>query len=165
MQGLPSDALAVLHSLASLIVPSDEQGPGASDAQVVSELDRVLTEDRVRQVRYLAGLRAFDDYAQRECGARFAALPLNQQMQLVIGIEQVRDRIYAEAGSLSERLRRRLSYWYYTGWHEFLPLIEFWQLLRTDVLTVFYSNEVVWKWLGYSGPPFPLGYYPRVPGT
>ncbi|MEW6246149.1 MAG: gluconate 2-dehydrogenase subunit 3 family protein [Nitrospirota bacterium] len=157
-RALPTESFAVLEALASLIVPTDGHGPGAIEARVAIELDRTLIGNPARRMQYFLGLRAFDDYARTRFGSGFPTLPHHRQLELLSAVHQAGERIHSEAGSLAERAQRKISYWYYARWHRLLPLIEFWIIVRADVLTVFYSSREAWDWLGYDGPPFPNGY-------
>jgi gluconate 2-dehydrogenase gamma chain len=66
------------------LIPSDENGPGASEARAAHYIDRALTGPlRTSRDAYAAGLAAIDAYAMSSKGATFAKLsPANQDAVL-----------------------------------------------------------------------------------
>ena len=144
----------VLAALASLIIPSDDTGPGAADADVTASLDRLLARSPARQPFYRNGLLACDEWAQREHGRSFVALTPDQQRALLRWLEPT-DAALTRSASLTGKLRRK-AVDVYRKWR--CPLLELFPELSRDVMGAFYTHRVCWDWLGYDGPPMPDGY-------
>ena len=159
---LTANEYAVLEALATLILPSDHHGPGAAEAGVAAKIDRMLASTLSLQELYSMGLTACDQLARRRYQASFTSLAQSQQIELLSFIERARTKIYGSSRSLPDRARRKFWYWYYSGWLSLRPIVNFWIQLQVDVMTQFYSSQVAWNWLGYEGPPFPLGYITRA---
>ena len=96
----------MLEAIVARLIPTDENGPGATEARAAHYIDRALVGPlRGSRAAYAAGLAALDDYAQSAKGAPFAKL---------VGAgpgrgadrhgEERRDRLHAEC-------RRRSSIW------------------------------------------------------
>lgn len=151
---LTSTESALLGAVAALIVPSDEHGPGAKEADVVGTLDRLVAGSPWRQSLYGPGLLGFDEWAVREHGQVFTELPAEQQRALLAWAEQMcswgRQRT-----SLPAKVARKVVFMYQT-WR--CPVLELFPELVKDVVGAFYISPVAWQWLGYDGPPLPLGY-------
>jgi hypothetical protein len=144
----------LVECLAALIVPSDDAAPGAHEADVVTRLDRLLARSRTRQPLYARGLLGFDELARRGHGCPFVALTPDQQMAL---LKRVDTMLHGPAAtpSLTSRLIRRAAM-VYQQWR--MPALVLFPRFREDVLGAFYSSPVAHRWLGYDGPPMPLGY-------
>jgi hypothetical protein len=142
--------------LASLIVPSDEAGPGAKEAGVVEKIDHWVAVSTEKQIVYARGLLALDERALHDSDCTFVHLTFEQQLNL---LRQV-DRLHHEcssSGSNLNKMKTRLLVRYYKV-NGFFWAVELFQRLVADVLRAFYSSRVCWDWLGYDGPPMPYGY-------
>jgi hypothetical protein len=157
-QPLSSKEMLTLECLAAIILPSDSSGPGAVDAGVVATIIRSLGTDKGKQSAYKRGLQAIDGLARGRFEKDLEALSPEFQHALVSFIDQADGRIGFDARTIAERVRRKLSYWYYASLMDVASVLEFWKMLREDVLVQFYSSRIAWDWLGYEGPPFPNGY-------
>lgn len=144
----------ILAALASLIIPSDDTGPGAADADVTAALDRLLAGSPARQTLYRNGLLACDEWAQREYGRSFVTLAPDHQRELLRWVEPA-DSAVTRTASLTGKLRRK-AVDFYRKWR--CPLVELFPELSRDVMGAFYTHRVCWDWLGYDGPPMPDGY-------
>jgi gluconate 2-dehydrogenase gamma chain len=74
-----------LEAIVARLIPSDENGPGATEARAAHYIDRALTGPlRTSRDAYAAGLTAIDAYAMSSKGATFAKLsPANQDAVLI----------------------------------------------------------------------------------
>jgi gluconate 2-dehydrogenase gamma chain len=78
----------LLDRIAELIVPSDEHGPGATEAMAVRYIDRALAGALVAQREaYAVGLEALERYARQTRGAPFLQLSETRQISLLIDVE------------------------------------------------------------------------------
>jgi gluconate 2-dehydrogenase gamma chain len=78
----------VLDRIAELLVPSDENGPGATEAMAVRYIDRALAGALSGQRKtYTVGLEALERYARQTRGGPFLALTETQQISLLIDVE------------------------------------------------------------------------------
>jgi gluconate 2-dehydrogenase gamma chain len=65
----------MLEAIVARLIPTDENGPGATEARAAHYIDRALAGPlRTSRPAYAAGLAALDDYAQSAKGASFAKL-------------------------------------------------------------------------------------------
>lgn len=75
---------AILDRLSDIILPSDEQSPGAHEAQVVCYLDLVAMHSSTeRQRRWHEGIEAVDSTARRRFSRPFVDCSPEQQEQIV----------------------------------------------------------------------------------
>lgn len=148
----------LIGALATLILPSDETGPGASEAGVVDTLDHLVATSRSRQALYARGLYGFDELAQRKHGRGFAELTHAQQVNLLKMVDPAHYSGNARTTSVVE-VKRKLTvlYRHFIGPSLGEASVLF-PVLVGDVLQAFYSSRVAWDWLGYDGPPGPRGY-------
>jgi len=149
----PEEAL-VVEALASLIVPSDETGPGAKEVGVTASLDRLLAQSPSRQHAYRSGLLACDEWARRQHGRCFAELTVDQQRELLDWVDPAGSRP-VKPSSLGHKVWRKATD-VYRKWR--CPFVELFPELARDVMGAFYTHPVTWHWLGYDGPPMPAGY-------
>lgn len=149
----PGEAM-VVGALASLIVPSDETGPGAKEADVTAALDGLLARSQSRQRLYRYGLLACDEWARREHGRSFVELTAGQQRELLRWVDPAGAR-FAVPSSVSRKILRK-AVDVYRKWR--CPLVELFPELARDVMGAFYTHRISWEWLGYDGPPMPDGY-------
>jgi Gluconate 2-dehydrogenase subunit 3 len=144
----------LVESLASVILPSDEHGPGAREAGVAETLDRLIAQMPGRQPLYARGLRSLDRQASREMGRSFPELGSGNQVSFVKRLETIASgpsRPSSAAGRVGGLIERLYNKWRFPA-ASFLP--EF----VDDTMKAFYTSPAAWKWLGYDGPPMPLGY-------
>ncbi len=159
----PDDAV-VAEALANLIVPPDDEGPGIEDVGVLGPtaleaLDQLIAGSLERQTSYGRGLVAFDIWAQRDHGCKFAAMAQGDQTRLLSAAECV----YKEWSSPAPLVHK--------AWRRFNLVIrgkgvpfsagQLFPQIRSDCLQVFYTSRVSWMWLEYDGPPMDKG-YPRL---
>ena len=78
----------LLDRIAELMVPSDELGPGATEAMAVRYIDRALAGALAEQRQaYRVGLEALERYARQTRGAPFLQLTETRQISLLIDVE------------------------------------------------------------------------------
>ena len=78
----------LLDRIAELLVPSDENGPGATEAMAVRYIDRALAGALADQREaYRVGLEALERYARQTRGAAFLQLTETRQISLLIDVE------------------------------------------------------------------------------
>lgn len=161
------DERATVAALACLIVPSDDDAPGADDIDVlgpsaVQLIEQWVSRSPTRRV-HARGLIALDEMARKAHGVPFTALSVERQRE-VFGVVEAR---YAESTGLASspvlakigrKLKRILAM--LQGWG---PAVDLYPVIVNDVMKAFYTSEVAWVWLGYDGPPMPEG-YPSLAG-
>ena len=158
-----ADERAMVAALARLIVPSGDDAPGADDIDVlgpsaVQRIEQWVAESPARRRLYARGLLALDEMAERAHGVPFAMLSTGQQRELFGAVEVL---YMGSAGipsiSVLGKIGRKLKglYGMLQGWG---PAVDLYPVIVTDVLKAFYTSEVAWIWLGYDGPPMPIGY-------
>jgi gluconate 2-dehydrogenase gamma chain len=78
----------LMDAVVARLIPTDENGPGATEAQAVRYIDRALGSALAssRQA-YTAGLAALDRYAQSSRGAAFTRLSPTDQDSVLIDVE------------------------------------------------------------------------------
>jgi gluconate 2-dehydrogenase gamma chain len=78
-----------LEAIVARLIPSDENGPGATEARAAHYIDRALTGPlRSSREAYAAGLAAIDAYAQSTKGAVFAHLAAPDQDAVLTDMEK-----------------------------------------------------------------------------
>lgn len=141
---------SLIAALSAVIVPSDGNGPGSVEAQVDEKLDRLVASSLHRQRIYRQGLAAIDRLARRRFGDGFINLRAEQQLRLLELIDKATSqKTRAASGWIGKSLRRA-----YFAWSGIGTASRAFRLLVKDTLDMFYSSEVAWAWLRYSGPPF-----------
>lgn len=153
---------ALVGSLAALIVPSDETGPGALDTEVVNTIDSMVSKSQSRQTLYTKGLKAFDEAAQHKYNLPFIKLTYEQQIDLLKLVDRVHEELILRDYSLLNRINRKFKYYKYTKWDGLGATTDMFPTLVKDVIQSFYTTQVAWDWLGYDGPPQPIGYIGEV---
>jgi gluconate 2-dehydrogenase gamma chain len=79
----------ILEAIVARLIPTDENGPGATEARAAHYIDRALAGAlRASRPAYAAGLAALDDYAQSLKGAPFAKLSTKDQDALLGDLEK-----------------------------------------------------------------------------
>ena len=77
---LSASEAATLAAICARIIPTDESGPGATEARAADYIDRALGGWLApSRAEYTAGLVAIDDAARTQSGRRFVDLPPAQQ--------------------------------------------------------------------------------------
>ncbi len=160
-QWLTADESALVKVLADLIVPSDEESPGAEQMDVlgrsaVGTLDRLVAGSQRRQALYARGLLALDRLAKDECKATFVALSQENQVHLLQFVDRLQQE-WSKPMSLTATIKTKIVILYHK-WRGLFPAAELFPTLVQDVLQAFYTNRVSWVWLDYDGPPMPEGY-------
>ena len=88
LKALTAHEADLLDRIAELLIPSDEHGPGATEAMAVRYIDRGLAGPLAGQrTAYTAGLAALERYARQTRGAAFLLLPETKQISLLIDVE------------------------------------------------------------------------------
>jgi gluconate 2-dehydrogenase gamma chain len=78
----------ILEAVCARLIPSDENGPGATEARAAHYIDRALTGPlRTSREAYAAGLAAIDVYAQGSKGAPFIKLSPRDQDAVLTDME------------------------------------------------------------------------------
>jgi gluconate 2-dehydrogenase gamma chain len=77
-----------LEAIVARLIPTDEDGPGATEARAAHYIDRALTGPLASsRGAYSAGLEAVDGYAETSRGRRFAELSSEEQDGLLTEME------------------------------------------------------------------------------
>lgn len=88
LKALTAHEADLLDRIAELLVPSDENGPGATEAMAVRYIDRSLAGALSDQREaYRVGLAALERYATQTRGAAFLKLTETNQISLLIDVE------------------------------------------------------------------------------
>jgi gluconate 2-dehydrogenase gamma chain len=88
LRALTAHEADLLDRIAELLVPSDEHGPGATEARAVRYIDRALAGALTDQREaYRVGLTALEAYARKARGAPFLQLTETNQISLLIDVE------------------------------------------------------------------------------
>ncbi len=134
--GLPHAQAAILDAVVACLIPSDENGPGAREANVIRYIELALEGDyQAHLPAYLDGLEAIDEHARSAHGSPLVELGAPEQIGVLADVEQ---------GRVSE------------------VAASFFELLRQHVLEGMFGDPgwggnadlVGWKLLGYPGPRF-----------
>lgn len=88
LQALTADEADLLDAIVARLIPTDANGPGATEAQAVRYIDRALAGVLAgsREV-YRAGLAALDRYSRSSRGAPFTSLSTTDQDSVLIDVE------------------------------------------------------------------------------
>ncbi len=79
----------VLEAIVARIIPTDDNGPGASEARAAHYIDRALTGPLASsKPAYVSGLAALDAYAQSSKGAPFIKLNARDQDAVLTDLEK-----------------------------------------------------------------------------
>jgi gluconate 2-dehydrogenase gamma chain len=79
----------ILEAVCARLIPTDENGPGATEARAAHYIDRALTGPlRASRDAYAAGLAAIDSYAQASKGAPFVKLAPRDQDAVLTDMEK-----------------------------------------------------------------------------
>jgi choline dehydrogenase-like flavoprotein len=156
-----SEEAALVEILASVIVPSEQDSPGAREIDVlglsvVEKLDSWIAAAPDKQFIYSRGLVAFDELANRIYGCDVVGLTFEEQLGLIKFVDDLRQN-RSKSASIFGKLKKRfliLS----QMWDGSSPAVDLFPIFVQDILAAFYTSEVSWIWLGYDGPPMPYGY-------
>lgn len=159
---LTTDEYALVAALGAVIIPTDGTEPGATEAGVAEQIDRMLAQTPRSQISYAEGLLALDNFAQARHGTRFAQLSYDHRVRLIEMVEQAKQILDKEPVSLPAMVERKLGWLYYSWMGVSKPAVHFLDRIVEDVTGSFYGSKVAWDWLGYDGPPFPNGYAGRL---
>jgi hypothetical protein len=113
LQFLHKDEFALVHRLCDLILPTDENSPGATEANVARFIDFILSKSPVAdQQRWRAGLKAFEEFAVALGSGKFVNLMQDAQARLLDAAST--GTAPAEARDFFELLRKETIFAYYT---------------------------------------------------
>ena len=88
LQALTTAEADLLDAVVARLIPTDANGPGATEAQAVRYIDRALAGALAgSRETYRAGLEALDRYSRSSRGAPFMALPPTDQDSVLIDVE------------------------------------------------------------------------------
>ncbi len=147
---------ALVATLAAIIIPSDED-PGANEAVVVDDLDRLIADSKEKQAIYKKGLKWLDKISREQYGNGFLALELNEQISLLRRIDEAETMRNRSVTGFMDRVDRKAD----EIWDDFFGIGEnsyFFRIIHKDVLVAYFSNPISWNVVGYYGPPQPVGY-------
>jgi len=156
-----AEEVVLAEALATLIVPSAEETPGIEEVGVLDPpaivaLDNLVAKSSYHQHLYSHGLLAFDAWALKELGRKFAELPKEEQIMLFRAAQHNYEHWTAGGSALKK------------AWHRLRALCQarngsffaaqLYPQIRDDCFRVFYTSRVSWTWLQYDGPPMDKGY-------
>lgn len=149
----------LVATIADLIIPSDED-PGAIEAGVIEYIDKLVFSSKKKQVTYTRSLKWLDEFSKQEYGSGngFLGLDIKNQVKLLKLIYETATMRKRYVTNSLERLDRKVD----KIWDDIFGVGEvgsrFIREIREDVFYGFYSNPLIWKIVGYFGPPQPNGY-------
>ena len=89
LETLTAAEAEALEAIVSRLIPTDENGPGATEARAAHYIDRALAGPLVSsRAAYALGLAAVDEYAQASRGAPFSNLSAEDQDAVLRDIEK-----------------------------------------------------------------------------
>lgn len=153
--GMPRTVLsqregAMLKALAGLIVPSDDDGPGADDPRILRTLAARIERPGPSIALYARGFESIDTQATRKWGCGFLDLDAGRQQELISVLS-----LHSGSKHRRSRIVWRSSRLY---WSLRSPAAAFFPVLVDEVMNTFYTSSVAWRWLNFDGPPMPRGY-------
>ena len=89
MRTLTASQYEILEALVETMIPSDDLGPGAREAQVARYIDGALMLAERRGL-FVVGLEATDEYAQATFGVSLVSLDPERRATIVDDIERNR---------------------------------------------------------------------------
>jgi choline dehydrogenase-like flavoprotein len=155
------DEEALIETLTTLLVPSSEDRPGMAEVEVLGEkptetLGGLICESELRQVIYSRGLAAIHRLAFRWYRQRLDGLPPEIQLEFLTRLFEREKQGKRRRGLLGTAVKHcKRVMWMLDGSFEAVELLP---MLVQDAHAVFFTSRVSWVWLGYDGPPMPLGY-------
>lgn len=147
---------ALVATLAALVIPTDED-PGATEANVVDYIDRLVAQSKEKQTEYAKGLNWIDTLSEKTYGKNFFGLKIQEQIDLLRSVDEAQAVRSRHSTNLLERVDHAID----RTWEDWFGLDDnsrFFSKLRADVFHGYYSNPISWKVVGYFGPPQPVGY-------
>lgn len=91
LETLNAIEMATLEAFCARLIPTDENGPGATEARAARYIDRALAGQLMNQrAAYAAGLSALDAYARNTKGQPFRELPGAEQDTVLHDLEEGR---------------------------------------------------------------------------
>jgi gluconate 2-dehydrogenase gamma chain len=89
LETLSETEMVTLEAIAARLIPTDANGPGATEARAAHYIDRALSGafNDFRET-YRSGLAAVDAYARSSKGAAFAQLPPAEQDRVLTDLER-----------------------------------------------------------------------------
>ena len=89
LEALTAHEFETVTAITGRLIPSDETGPGAIEANASTYIDRALnSHHRDEKDGYSASLTALDAYSKATHGAEFTALPAAQQDAVLTALEK-----------------------------------------------------------------------------
>jgi gluconate 2-dehydrogenase gamma chain len=86
---LSAGAFATLHAICARLIPTDENGPGATEAHAAEYIDRALGGAlAAARTDYATGLAAIDRTARQRFGGLFTALRAAQQDDVLRDVQE-----------------------------------------------------------------------------
>ena len=158
---LTPDEAVVAEALANVIVPSDEETPGIDEVDVLGPpaivvLDNLITTSPHRQELYSRGLLAFDDWALKGRGCKFAEMPKEDQVALFRDAQRAYEDWTENASVFIKAWRRLRAIARVRNGSVFAAKL--YSQIRDDCFQIFYTSRVSWVRLEYDGPPMDKGY-------
>ena len=88
LQQFTAEEGKLMDAIVARLIPTDEVGPGATEAHAVTYIDRALGDAlKTSKAAYSSGLAALDRYARSSRGAPFTELSAIDQDSVLIDIE------------------------------------------------------------------------------
>ncbi len=88
-QNLDAHLGRTVDALTQMIMPSNENGPGAAEARVIVYIDQALGAHRANfKESYVAGLAALDQYCQGTLKSNFVDLSPRDRLRTLTGIDR-----------------------------------------------------------------------------
>ena len=88
LQHFTAEEGKLMDAIVARLIPTDELGPGATEAHTVTYIDRALGDAlKTSKSTYSSGLAALDRYARSSRGAPFTQLPAVDQDSVLIDVE------------------------------------------------------------------------------
>lgn len=90
-QNLDARQGLIVDALTRMIMPTDENGPGAAEARVIVYIDRALGAHRANyREAYVSGLAAFDQYCRNALESGFLDLDTRGRRRALMGMDRAR---------------------------------------------------------------------------
>ena len=147
---------ALVATVAAIIVPADEH-PGANEAVIVDDLDRLIADSKEKQAIYKKGLKWLDKISREQYGNGFLKLELDKQISLLRRIDEAATMRNRPVTGFLERVDRKAD----EIWDDLFGIganSDFFRIIHKDVLVAYFSHPISWNVVGYYGPPQPVGY-------
>jgi hypothetical protein len=149
----------LVATLAALIVSADEDMLEPLVRGVVDYVDGLVAAYERKRAIYKKGLKWIDRFSQGKYGSGkdFLNLGINEQIELLRVIDESHVMRYRSVSNILQRIHRKIN----GIWDDLFgagKLAYFFQIVRRDVISGYYSNPATWRDIGYFGPPQPNGY-------